>query len=80
MRSTVVPGTTENLQKKYKKLKLVFNPEFLTERAAHFDFISQTRIVLGGGKRRMYQKLKNSIWIDLEIIYQFWRLIFSQQN
>ncbi len=53
VRSTVVPGTTENLQKKYKKLKLVFNPEFLTERAAHFDFISQTRIVLGGKKENV---------------------------
>ncbi len=48
IRSTVVPGTTAMFQKKYKKLKLVFNPEFLTERSAHFDFISQTRIVLGG--------------------------------
>ena len=50
IRSTVVPGTTENFQKRFPNLKLVFNPEFLTERSAHFDFISQTRIVLGGEK------------------------------
>lgn len=48
IRSTVVPGTTKNLQNQFPKLKLVFNPEFLTERSAAFDFISQTRYVLGG--------------------------------
>lgn len=48
IRSTVVPGTSESIQKKFNKLKIVFNPEFLTERSAHFDFISQTRIILGG--------------------------------
>ena len=57
IRSTVVPGTTENFQKKFPKLKIVFNPEFLTERSAHFDFISQTRIVLGG-ERVNVQKVK----------------------
>lgn len=48
IRSTVVPGTTQNLQDKYSRLRLVFNPEFLTERSAYFDFISQTRYILGG--------------------------------
>ena len=48
VRSTTVPGTTRNLQKTHPKLKLVFNPEFLTERSANFDFINQSRIVLGG--------------------------------
>lgn len=48
IRSTVIPGTTEKLQKKYPGLSLVFNPEFLTERSANFDFISQSRFVLGG--------------------------------
>ena len=36
---------------KFKSLNLVFNPEFLTERNAQFDFISQTRYVLGGDKK-----------------------------
>ena len=48
-KSTVVPGTTEKLQEKFNKLNIVYNPEFLTERAARLDFINQTRIVLGGG-------------------------------
>jgi len=51
VRSTVVPGTTRTLQKKYPDIKIVFNPEFLTERSAHFDFISQTRFILGGDPR-----------------------------
>ena len=50
IRSTVVPGTTRGFQEKFPKLKLVFNPEFLTERSANFDFISQTRFILGGLK------------------------------
>ena len=48
IRSTVVPGTTRNLQNKYHTLNLVFNPEFLTERSANFDFINQSRFIIGG--------------------------------
>ena len=48
LRSTVVPGTTRKLQDKYPNLRLVFNPEFLTERSANFDFINQDRVILGG--------------------------------
>lgn len=48
IRSTVIPGTTQKIQEKFKNLKIVFNPEFLTERSAKFDFISQSRFVLGG--------------------------------
>lgn len=48
IRSTVVPGTTSEIQKKHPNLKIVFNPEFLTERSAIFDFINQTRFILGG--------------------------------
>ena len=42
IRSTVVPGTTRKLQEKFN-LPIVFNPEFLTERSAKFDFINQAR-------------------------------------
>ena len=48
LRSTMTPGSTEKFQKKYPDLKLVFNPEFLTERSAKFDFINQSRYILGG--------------------------------
>jgi len=48
LRSTVIPGVTKKLQEKYKNLNIVFNPEFLTERSAKFDFINQTRFIIGG--------------------------------
>jgi nucleotide sugar dehydrogenase len=51
IRSTVTPGTTTWLARHFTKLNLVFNPEFLTERSARFDFINQSRIILGGRKR-----------------------------
>ena len=70
IRSTIVPGTTRLFQKEFPNLKLVFNPEFLTERSANFDFISQTRYVLGGEKentkiiKELYQsRFGNSISI-----------------
>ena len=47
IRSTVVPGTTWSLQQKYSNLNLLFNPEFLTERSANFDFINQSRFIIG---------------------------------
>ena len=47
LKSTVVPGTTRKIKQKYPNLQIVFNPEFLTERHARFDFLNQSRIVLG---------------------------------
>ena len=47
LKSTVVPGTTRKLKKKHPNLQIVFNPEFLTERHARFDFLNQSRIILG---------------------------------
>ena len=47
LRSTVTPGTTRKIKEKYPNLNIVFNPEFLTERSAKFDFINQSRFVLG---------------------------------
>jgi len=51
LRSTVVPGTCKKLAEKYPKLNIVFNPEFLTERSAKFDFINQSRYIVGGDKK-----------------------------
>ena len=51
LKSTMVPGSTNNFIKQFPKLNIVFNPEFLTERTAKLDFLTQARIVLGGSKR-----------------------------
>ncbi len=37
IKSTILPGSTEELQEKYPDLKLLFNPEFLSEKTADFD-------------------------------------------
>tara|TARA_Y100000593_G_scaffold87210_1_gene167310 strand:+ start:1149 stop:1991 length:843 start_codon:yes stop_codon:yes gene_type:complete len=48
IKSTVPPGTTEKLNKKCKNVKVVFNPEFLTEANFIDDFRNQNRIIIGG--------------------------------
>jgi UDPglucose 6-dehydrogenase len=50
IKSTVLPGTCEYLEKKYK-IKIIHNPEFLTERTALEDFNNQKHIVLGFNNR-----------------------------
>ena len=63
IRSTIIPGTTRKLQEKYiKKFPIVFNPEFLTERSAKFDFINQARIILGGKKTHTKKIAKLYKW------------------
>ena len=48
LKSTVIPGTTEKLTKQYPNFKIIFSPEFLTERTAKLDMLTQSRIILGG--------------------------------
>ena len=66
IRSTVIPGTTHKLQTKYPKLNILFNPEFLTERSANFDFINQSRFIIGHGQQ-MLSGLKAE---DLEDLFK----------
>lgn len=47
IKSTVPPGTTEHLQKKYPAHQFVFNPEFLTESQAWEDMIRPDRQIVG---------------------------------
>ena len=46
IKSTVPPLTMENLVDEYKNLTLSYNPEFLRERTACEDFISQKIVVI----------------------------------
>ena len=61
IKSTLTPGTTQYLQKKYKNLNLCHNPEFLSAKTAKEDFMNQKHIVLG--------KTENS---DIDILYNFY--------
>ncbi len=47
LKSTVTPGTTVNLEKKYPKTKFAFNPEFLTEANFLEDFLNADRTIIG---------------------------------
>jgi len=63
IKSTVPPGTTDRLHRKYKSVNVIFNPEFLTEANFLEDFKNQTRIILGGTRkgttilRQVYSKV-----------------------
>ena len=63
IKSTIPPGTTDRLNKKYKNVSVIFNPEFLSEANFIEDFKNQTRVVLGGTRkgtnllRQIYSKV-----------------------
>jgi UDPglucose 6-dehydrogenase len=51
VKSTVPPGTCQRWNERYSdRLRVVFNPEFLTEANALRDFEEQSRIVIGGDR------------------------------
>lgn len=49
IKSTVIPGTTKKMLSQYD-LDIIFSPEFLTERTAKLDVMTQSRIIFGGDK------------------------------
>jgi nucleotide sugar dehydrogenase len=49
IKSTVLPGTTQRLIDKYG-YNIIFSPEFLTERTAKLDMMTQARIIFGGSE------------------------------
>lgn len=57
LKSTLLPGTTKKLSKKYPHLKIIFSPEFLTERTAKLDMLTQSRIIIGG-KQNLTKEVK----------------------
>jgi len=51
IKSTVLPGSTEKLQKKFPRHKLLFNPEFLREVSAAYDMANPDRQIVGYNKQ-----------------------------
>ena len=73
LKSTVLPGTTDYFSKKHSNFKIIFSPEFLTERTSRLDMLTQSRIILGGDSsltekvKRLFNqrfKIKNIIQTD----------------
>ncbi len=56
IKSTVLPGTTESLSERFG-FDIIFSPEFLTERTAKLDILTQARIILGG-KDSLVERIK----------------------
>jgi len=67
IKSTIIPETTKKIIKKYPKLKIIYSPEFLTEKNAEHDFLNPDRIVFSG-KKEYVDKVCN-----------LFRSIFSKQ-
>lgn len=59
LKSTVPAGFTERMRKAHPNLRIVFSPEYLMERTAVQDMLTQTRVVVGGA------------WEDARIVLQF---------
>lgn len=66
LRSTIVPGTTRDLQKEFSALRLVFNPEFLSERNSMADMERTDRVIIGGQPR------------DCKKVEEIYRQVFPQ--
>ena len=61
IKSTIIPGTTRSLIKKYPNLKICFVPEFLRERCAEIDFIENHDIcIVGTQNDEFYEVIKTS--------------------
>lgn len=51
IKSTVPPGSSDNFKVRFKRLNIVYNPEFLREENYLDDFKNQEFIILGGDKK-----------------------------
>tara|TARA_R110002126_G_scaffold86482_1_gene208822 strand:- start:25 stop:804 length:780 start_codon:yes stop_codon:yes gene_type:complete len=61
IKSTVEPGTTQELVDKYSDLTFAFVPEFLRERCAYEDFVYNNSIlVVGTEDEEVYKKIVES--------------------
>ena len=48
IKSTIIPGTTDDLLNKFLNIKIIFSPEFLREKHAKSDILNLNRVILGG--------------------------------
>lgn len=71
IKSTVLPNTTKLLKNKYPNIKIIFSPEFLTERTAKLDMLTQSRIILGGEEELTIEveSLFNNRFMNRNIIH-----------
>lgn len=84
IKSTVPPGTTDDLQTKYQNFTFVFNPEFLTEANFIKDFENQDRIIIGlpeaDNKHSSNVKLIENFYNDFTLNQKYPGEIFFVKN
>ena len=77
IKSTIPPGTTERIGKKYIDRKdeipdmhVCFSPEFLTEANSFEDFKNQTRIIVGGEENsvKIVKSMFEKVFTDIPIV------------
>jgi UDPglucose 6-dehydrogenase len=68
IKSTVPPGFTEKMSVRFA-LRIVFSPEFLTEKNSVNDFKTSNRLILGGDQEdsSIVYKFFERVWIDRTI-------------
>ncbi|NQV00345.1 MAG: hypothetical protein HQ538_06425, partial [Parcubacteria group bacterium] len=59
IKSTVVPGTTANYEKRYPNTLFAFNPEFLKEATFTEDFLNPDRTVIGASNAQVALRVLN---------------------
>lgn len=59
IKSTVEPGTTEQLSKSHPGLSIIHNPEFLSAATAFYDFHNQEHVVIGRGRNCSNEQVKS---------------------
>ena len=72
IKSTIPPGTTQKISKKYPRINLCFSPEFLTEANSFEDFKNQTRIIIGGDGAKKVKQMFRKPFPKIPIIITKW--------
>lgn len=77
IKSTIPPGTTKRINKKYKDMTVLFSPEFLTEANSFEDFKNQNRIIIGSHEdtgeealkvKDMFKKVFKPIFTEIIVV------------
>jgi len=74
LKSTVVPGTCDTIRAQYPQMRIVFSPEFLTERNFIQDFKNSNRMIFGGNSNdteacveAVKEVFPNKIYVQTEL-------------